>query len=127
VRASIHVVDVPQRWSDPEITTISLYPDVCGVHMHEYAHVYVCMCMERDLPSDPMDMVLDSKTVAGFNLSFFSTELALIDAYMTQIIEWLSTGAILLDESRVFPITQIGLAHRLIQSGQSIGKIVVAV
>jgi hypothetical protein len=74
-----------------------------------------------------MDMVLDSKTVAGFNLSFFSTELALIDAYMTQIIEWLSTGAISLDESRVFPITQIGLAHRFIQSGQSIGKIVVAV
>ena len=74
---------------------------------------------------DPMPLVTDSKTVAGFNLSFFADEHDLIDAYMAQIVRWLEQGALTVEAVTVLPVEQIGVAHELIQSGQSKGKIVI--
>jgi len=74
---------------------------------------------------DPMLMTLESKTVAGFNLSFFEEEHDLIKQYLGQIVDWLGDGLIQPSEVTEFPIADIGKAHALIQSGQSRGKIVV--
>ncbi len=41
---------------------------------------------------DAMDMVVCSKGVIGFNLSFFANEHDLIREYMRQIIFWLENG-----------------------------------
>lgn len=76
---------------------------------------------------DPMDMVLTSKTVSGFNLSFFSTEYELIEAYMDQITTWLDKRKIVPSKVTTFKINEIRKAHALIQTGKSIGKIVVQV
>lgn len=76
---------------------------------------------------DPMNMVLESKCVLGFNLSFFSEELELIRSYMEQIVEWISTGQLKIPEVTLFDCDDIRLAHELIQSGKSMGKIVIKV
>jgi NADPH:quinone reductase-like Zn-dependent oxidoreductase len=73
---------------------------------------------------DAMDMTVDSKGVLGFNLSFFADEKALIEKYLTQIIEWVDNGNLKVAAVKVFPMTSIGQAHELIQSGSSVGKIV---
>ena len=73
---------------------------------------------------EPMDLVLSSKAVAGFNLSFFSEEAALVDAYMQQIVQWAEQRAIRLAKVTAFHLDETPRAHELIQSGQSIGKLV---
>jgi NADPH:quinone reductase-like Zn-dependent oxidoreductase len=74
---------------------------------------------------DPMAMVLDSKSVLGFNLSFFAEEHELISLYLNAILNWIETGVLLPPETKTFPIEQIGIAHQCIQSGLSIGKILI--
>jgi 2-desacetyl-2-hydroxyethyl bacteriochlorophyllide A dehydrogenase len=73
---------------------------------------------------DPMDLVLSSKNVCGFNLSFFSEELELVDAYMKQIVEWAKEGRLRVGTVTAFKLSEVPSAHSLIQSGKSIGKIV---
>jgi NADPH:quinone reductase-like Zn-dependent oxidoreductase len=75
---------------------------------------------------DPMQMVLDSKTVSGFNLSFFADEKDLIDLYLKQLMEWVDKGKITVQDATVFDMKDIGRAHELIQSGSSVGKIVLS-
>lgn len=73
---------------------------------------------------DAMDMTLDSKGVLGFNLSFFADEKALIDMYMSQLIQWVRKGDLKVAAVTVFPMSEVGRSHELIQSGKSVGKIV---
>jgi len=75
---------------------------------------------------DPMSLVLDSKAVLGFNLSFFASETALIDAYMSQIQEWVESQKIHVSSVVEMRMDDIANAHELIQSGRSVGKIVLA-
>ena len=73
---------------------------------------------------DPMDLVLSCKTVCGFNLSFFSEEKALVNAYMDQILKWATDGKLCVAKVTPFPLAEAPRAHSLIQSGQSVGKVV---
>ena len=43
---------------------------------------------------DPMDLMLNSKSVSGFNLSFFEAEHDLIISYFNQISDWIMDGTI---------------------------------
>jgi NADPH:quinone reductase-like Zn-dependent oxidoreductase len=74
---------------------------------------------------DAMAMVVESRAVAGFNLSFFAEEHELIEVYMNQVVEWISEGKLKVAEVTQFSILEIQRAHELIQSGQTRGKLVV--
>jgi len=76
---------------------------------------------------DPMALVLESKSVAGFNLSFFSDEHELIAQYMDQLVSWIKSGSLTVPDVTVFSMDKIADAHTAIQSGQSKGKIVIQV
>ena len=84
--------------------------------------------MARDLVRlprfDPMDLVLASKSVHGFNLSFFADETALVDAYMDQLVRWVGEGRLTVAKVTEFDASEVPRAHQLIQSGKSVGKIV---
>ena len=54
--------------------------------------VKVILDMFRMPKFDPMDMCVNSKTVSGFNLSFFADEKAIILTYMEQIFAWIQAG-----------------------------------
>jgi len=73
---------------------------------------------------DSMRMVLENKAILGFNLSFFAEEHGLIDKYMLQLKEWLDSGKIKVSKVTEFSMDQVAEAHSLIQSGKSVGKIV---
>lgn len=75
---------------------------------------------------EPMDLTLSSKAVAGFNLSFFSSEGPLVDAYLAQIIDWVDKGQLNVPKVTTFAYEDLPKAHALIQSGRSVGKIVCA-
>ena len=76
---------------------------------------------------DALDMVLSSKAVCGFNLSFFAQETELIDLYMNQLLEWIEQGLITQEDVTIYDMKDVGKAHNFIQSGKSIGKIVLEV
>ena len=72
-----------------------------------------------------MNLTLDSRSVIGFNLSFFESEVDLISDYFNTINNWVETCQIKMPEISVFAMNEIGKAHEVIQSGKSIGKIVI--
>lgn len=74
---------------------------------------------------DAMDMTLTSKSIAGFNLSFFANELELMEKYLQQIIDWAENGAITVPQVTAFDMCDVGKAHELMQSGRSVGKLVI--
>jgi 2-desacetyl-2-hydroxyethyl bacteriochlorophyllide A dehydrogenase len=74
---------------------------------------------------DAMPMVLESKGILGFNLSFFADEHALIEVYMNQILDWLNADKLRMADVTIFDMACIGEAHNLIQTGMSVGKIVI--
>ncbi len=129
--------------------------DANGVETLQYSYDHLCNCgslvvygMHTNLPKstdlnpinwinviskvgkmprfDPMDLMLNSKSISGFNLSFFEAEHDLIVSYFNQISDWIADSTITVVEPTIFPITEIREAHVLIQSGTSKGKIVVS-
>lgn len=73
---------------------------------------------------DAMQLVLESRAVMGFNLSFFAEQHELIGAYFDQVVEWLAADKLRVARVKEFAMNDIGAAHGLIQSGASVGKIV---
>ncbi len=98
-----------------------------GVHLLDpFAWLKMAIGVARMPSFDPMEMVLESKAVLGFNLSFFADETAVIKAYLRQINDWVTAGKIQVGKVTVFDsMAEVGKAHQLIQSGNSVGKIVV--
>ena len=76
---------------------------------------------------EPMSLVLDSKAVLGFNLSFFADEHELVRSYFEQIYVWIAEGKISVPACTVCDMKDIGIAHELIQTGSTVGKIVMRI
>jgi NADPH:quinone reductase-like Zn-dependent oxidoreductase len=75
----------------------------------------------------PLDMISRNKGVVGFNLSFLFDQADLITDCIDGLSKYLETGQI-----KPIPITQFDFekvadAHRLIESGKSVGKIILKV
>ena len=75
---------------------------------------------------DPMDLTVDNKSVMGFNLSFFSQEEDVVEELFDKICTWLTSSQLHCPNVVEMNIAEIGEAHTLIQSGKSIGKIVLS-
>jgi len=80
----------------------------------------------NQMPSfDPMDLTVENKSVMGFNLSFFADEIELVGMLFDTIVQWLNEGMLQCPNIQTFEMEEIGKAHTLIQSGSSVGKIVI--
>ena len=73
---------------------------------------------------DPMELVTANKSVLGFNLSFFANETNMLDPMYDQIERWLSSSLLRCPRVTEMPMDRIGEAHQLIQSGTTVGKLV---
>ena len=81
---------------------------------------------QNEMPKfDPMDLTVENKSVLGFNLSFFAGEQEIVSTLFDQICSWLKDGALRCPRVVTMKMSQIAEAHSLIQSGSSIGKIVI--
>jgi NADPH:quinone reductase-like Zn-dependent oxidoreductase len=80
------------------------------------------------MPSfSPVRLFTDNKSVIGFNLSFLFDRDDLIGEGMGTLLRWIGEGKIPPPRVTVFPLEKAGEAHRLLESGQSTGKIVLSV
>jgi len=79
----------------------------------------------RKMPKfDPMTMGSQNKAILAFNLSFFSNEREMLSSLFSQILEWINNGKLQCPRVVELPLEQIREAHDLIQSGTTVGKIV---
>ena len=75
---------------------------------------------------NPMDLTVDNKCIMGFNLSFFADERDVLMELFDQLCEWLNDGKLVCPNVVELPMSKVGDAHALIQSGKSIGKIILS-
>lgn len=76
---------------------------------------------------DAMDMVTSNKSVLGFNLSFFADESDIVSDLFDQICVWLKYEKLKVPRVTELEMERIVEAHELIQSGKSVGKIVIKI
>lgn len=72
---------------------------------------------------DPLDMINSNKSVMAFNLSYlFDQQDALVPA-MERISSWLSDGSLRVPPVQEYPLKDAATAHKVLQSGSTIGKL----
>lgn len=73
---------------------------------------------------NPLDLVQQNKTIAGFNLSFLFDRRDILKEGMDQLIEWVESGKITAPEIEIFDFANVGQAHLRLESGKTVGKLV---
>jgi NADPH:quinone reductase-like Zn-dependent oxidoreductase len=73
---------------------------------------------------NPLDMTNESKSVMAFNLSYLFDRLDLLQEAMGQIIGWLTGGEITAPPVTTYPLAGAASAHAALESGRSIGKLI---
>lgn len=73
---------------------------------------------------NPLRMLSENKTVSGFNISFLFSRRDLLNEAMTDLLRWLAAGKLRPPAATEVPFENAAEAHRLIESGKSVGKIV---
>ena len=73
----------------------------------------------------PLDMVANNRSLLAFNLSFLFTREDLIPQIMEYLIKWIEDGRLKVAKVTTFDIWEIGKAHQLLQTGKTIGKVVI--
>ena len=69
-------------------------------------------------------MTSANKSVMAFNLSFMFSEKELIKECLDILFKWMGDGSIKLNNITEYPLSDVAMAHRHIESGNSVGKIV---
>lgn len=73
---------------------------------------------------DAMDLTVSNKAVLGFNLSFFADEREVLSDMFDCVLEWMEDGKLRCPRVVEMNMSDVADAHKLIQSGKSIGKII---
>lgn len=73
---------------------------------------------------DPMDLTVSNKSILSFNLSFFADETEVLTKFFDQICTWFEQDKLHCPRVVDMLMTQVVEGHELIQSGKSVGKIV---
>jgi len=73
---------------------------------------------------NPLDMTNDSRSVLAFNLSFLFERTDLLEDGMADLQAWLAAGKFVPPPTTTYPLDQVADAHRAIESGKTIGKLV---
>jgi NADPH:quinone reductase-like Zn-dependent oxidoreductase len=75
---------------------------------------------------DPLRMTNDNKAVFGFNLSYLFDELGLLDRAMGEFLDGIARGKLKAPPVQEVPAMEAGRAHRTLESGRTVGKVVLA-
>jgi len=75
---------------------------------------------------NPFDLTGSNKTISGFNLIYLFEKIDLFHQIMANLLRWDSEGLIPPMPVTIFPFENVASAHRAIESGNSIGKLVLA-
>jgi NADPH:quinone reductase-like Zn-dependent oxidoreductase len=73
---------------------------------------------------NPLNMTSQNKSLVTFNLSFLFDRRDLLDEAMLDLILWYKEGKIKAPVTKSYPLEKVGEAHRDLESGKTIGKLV---
>jgi NADPH:quinone reductase-like Zn-dependent oxidoreductase len=73
---------------------------------------------------NPLRMTVENRSVLAFNLSFLSQRSDLLLPAMRQILSWLEHGRLQALPVKCFPFEHVADAHRELESGKTVGKLV---
>lgn len=76
---------------------------------------------------NPLRMTAENRSVLAFNLSFIGDRLDLLQVAMADLLEWAEGGRIRALRTRVYPFEQVAEAHRALEGGETVGKLVLVV
>ncbi|MBN1607647.1 MAG: zinc-binding dehydrogenase [Polyangiaceae bacterium] len=73
---------------------------------------------------NPIRMIDRNLTVSAFNLSYLFEQQELLAEAMTQLLGWEREGALPAPPIATYPLAEVGRAHSDLESGQTVGKLV---
>ena len=69
-------------------------------------------------------MTTANKSIMAFNLSFLFSETRILKEAMEQLLAWVEDGSLKVAKVTKYPLKDVGQAHRDLESGQTVGKLV---
>ena len=72
----------------------------------------------------PLNLTNDNKSIFAFNLSYLFHRADLLQESMQDLIEWVQEGKIQAPPLRSFTYDKVADAHRSLESGTTIGKLI---
>ena len=74
----------------------------------------------------PFSLTTRNRSVLGFNLSFLFDKQELMATGLRQLLQWLEEGKLKPPRVTVYPFARVADAHRDLESGQTVGKLVLS-
>lgn len=75
---------------------------------------------------NPLEMTSENKSLITFNLSFLFNRKDLFQEAMSELLNWYQEGKLKAPEVKSFPVEKVGEAHQALESGKTVGKIVLS-
>ena len=72
----------------------------------------------------PLEMTESSKSVLAFNLSYLFDRHDLMQLGMTELLGWIADGIVVAPPVTTYPLADVAKAHADIESGKTVGKLV---
>lgn len=73
---------------------------------------------------DPFKLTTDNRSVMGFNLSYLFEKATFLSEAMDQLLGWYREGKLRLPKTTTYPFEKVADAHRDLESGNTVGKLV---
>lgn len=73
---------------------------------------------------NPFDLVQSNKSVLGFNLSYLFSQSALLEMAMGELLGYAASGALRKPRIQTYRLDEVAKAHADLESGRTIGKLV---
>ncbi len=73
---------------------------------------------------NPLALTNDNKSILAFNLSYLFERREILEAMMRELLQWLEEGKLRPPTLTTFALDRVADAHRAIESGTSVGKLV---
>lgn len=73
---------------------------------------------------NPLNMTSQNKSLITFNLSFLFNRRDLLDEAFHDLIDWYKAGKLRAPITKSYPLDKVGEAHRDLESGKTVGKLV---
>jgi NADPH:quinone reductase-like Zn-dependent oxidoreductase len=73
---------------------------------------------------NPLNLTNDNKSLIAFNLSYLFHQVELFNDALKSLREWVEEGRIIAPPLQTFPFETAAEAHRALESGQTVGKLV---
>jgi NADPH:quinone reductase-like Zn-dependent oxidoreductase len=73
---------------------------------------------------NPLNMTQDNKSLIAFNLSYLFHRMELLEEAMRDLVKWVEEGKIKAPALQEFPFEKVADAHRALESGKTVGKLI---